>query len=83
MPLRYTWSRTAIAGQELAYDYSCADGERGIGRVYKHVSGGWWWGMNAWGPDTSRANWEMDGVVDSKDKAAAMVERRYDACRSG
>ena len=80
--LKYTWSRTVVARNELADDYSCADGERTIGRVYRRNSGGWYWCMNAWGADINRGGWEMDGVVDTKDEAAAMVERCYEACRA-
>lgn len=82
MPLKYQWTRTVIAGEPVAYDYSCADGERKVGRVYCHHSGGWFWAMNAGGPDISRTRWATSGVVDSKDEAAAMLERCYDACRS-
>jgi hypothetical protein len=70
-----------IGGQEQTYDYVCHDGERGIGWIYRCHSGGWWWGMQASGPDINRTKWAMSGVLDSKDQAAAMVERYYDACR--
>ena len=81
MPLKYTWSRTVIAGDPQPYDYSCRDGERGVGRVYRHHKTGWFWTMNAHGVDHSK--WATSGVVDSKDEAAAMVERCYEACKAG
>ena len=54
MPLKYQWSRTVIAGEPMAYDYVCADGDMKVGRIYKHTggpqSGHWFWSMYAFGP---------------------------------
>jgi len=68
-------------GKEQPYDYCCHDGERSIGRVYRYHLSGWFWAMNAGGPDISRTRWATSGVLDTKDEAASMVERCYDACR--
>jgi hypothetical protein len=58
MPLKYQWTRTVIAGEPQPYDYCCHDGERAVGRVYKHVNGpqtgSWFWAMNAFGPSINR-----------------------------
>ena len=55
MALNLTWTRTTIAGElpatRWAHNCTASDGERGIGRVYRHNSGGWYWAMSAWGPD--------------------------------
>jgi hypothetical protein len=75
MPLKYAWTRTLIAGDEMAYDYFCYDSERGVGRVYRHHS------MNAFGPGINRGRSNCDGNADTKDEAAALVERVYEACR--
>jgi hypothetical protein len=37
--------------------------------------------MNAFGPGINRRNYDMSGNADTKDEAAALVERCYDACR--
>ena len=69
-----------IAGDEQAYDYACHDGDRSIGRVHRHHSKGWFGAMSADRPDIIRTKWATSGVLDTKDEAAAMVERCYDAC---
>jgi hypothetical protein len=54
MPLTYTWSRTVIAGDPNPMTYACRDGDRTVGRVYHHYSKGWFWCMQAGGPNISR-----------------------------
>jgi hypothetical protein len=42
-----TWSRTVIAGDEMQEHFTAKDGDRIIGRVYRHHGGNWFWTMNA------------------------------------
>ena len=85
MPLKYQWSRTVIAGEPMAYDYVCADGDMKVGRIYKHTggpqSGHWFWSMYAFGPGINRRDWNLTGTEDTKDAATAKVEWAYDLCR--
>lgn len=56
-----------------------ARGERNVGRIYKHVAGpqtgAWFWAMNAFGPGIIRRDWNLTETEDTKDAAAAKVER--------
>jgi hypothetical protein len=70
-----------VTGQCANGDYAAKDGEQVIGRVYKHHSTGWVLGDEPFGPGINRRSYDMSGNADTKDEAAALVERCYEACK--
>jgi hypothetical protein len=77
LPLRLHWRLT---WPDKDADYVAdADGYiGGVGRIYRHEhgpqKGGWFWAMNAHGPEISRAADKLHGVERSPRAAAHMVE---------
>jgi hypothetical protein len=83
MPLKYTWTRTVIAGQGQPYGLLLprqrAQHRPGLSLSSERL---------VLGDERGRAGHLPDQVgderrADTKDEAAAMVERCYDACRVG
>jgi len=57
---------------------------RRIGRVYRqmggHDAGGWFWCMNAFGPDINWPSYPACGTETTKQGAADRVEQIYEMC---
>jgi hypothetical protein len=80
MLMTLSWTRIVVAGRPQTY--SAGDGGRMVGRIQRRQSGGWFWTMNAVGPDIEVGSWICSGNVETKDVAERMVEMAYEACRS-
>lgn len=77
------WSRT---WPDRPNDYHAHDGERLVGRVYIHDTGGheqgkWRWFFQADGPDIDRSKSNCSGVEDEKQAAADALKACYQRCR--
>jgi hypothetical protein len=76
---KYTWTRT---WPDKAEDYSCADGELSVGRVYRISSiaeGGWFWTCNGTYDDRTGS---YSGQVATRDEACRLVEEAWDRLKT-
>jgi hypothetical protein len=80
--MKATWERTVIGGQTAPEDYLARDETgRSIDRVYRHHMSGWFWCMNAFGPDIKWPEYPAIGVETTKQEAADRVKQVFEQCR--
>jgi len=79
--LKISWRRTVIAGETKPEDFIAEDENgRTIGRIYRH-SGGWFYAIQAHGPDIVWPNGPTSGTADEKQHAADAVRDMFERCR--
>ena len=81
--MKVTWRRTEIAGETTHEDFIAEDENgRTVGRIYRHLSGGWFYAFQAHGPDIVwPTTYPTSGVEETKQAAADAVRAMFERCR--
>jgi hypothetical protein len=77
---------THLAAHCHRRDFAASDGDRSVGRIYRHDTsahqrGQWFWTMNAFGPGIDRGRAQCSGMAETKAEAVRLVEEAYERYR--